>query len=149
MLEEATSLEEIDRSIAIQAQSLSTVKLAWALTFSGKDHRDLTKVIDGVGGLNSSRCLFEPKTIPESCWHITISEKAALIERGERGLICGLSMMRHKLVHAPNAPDRFSVEALAPFGAYLATSLIDRDRGLVQFGLRDPLLRCQPFKKST
>lgn len=148
-LEEATSLGEIDKSIAARAQSLSTVKQAWSLVFKGREEIDLSRVIDEIAGTYSSHCLFERKNIPETAWHRIISENVALMERGERGLICGLSEMRHKLVHAPNAPDRFSIEALAPFGAYLATSLIDRQEGLVAFGIRDPLLRCQSFKKTT
>ena len=148
-LEHATSLGEVDKSIAVRAQSLSTVMQAWSLVFKGREDIDLSRVIDGIAGIYSSHCLFERTNIPENTWHRIISENAALIERGERGLICGLSEMRHKLVHAPNAPDRFSIEALAPFGAYLATSLIDRQDGLVAFGIRDPLLRCQSFKKRT
>lgn len=148
LLEKAESLRAIDGSIAIRAQSLSTIKQAWNLTFKRQEGRDLERVIDTIAGANSSHCLFQRAKIPEADWHRTISERAMLIERGERGLICGLSEMRHKLVHEPNAPDRFSVEALAPFGAHLATSLIDRQHGLVPLGFRDPLLRCQPFKKS-
>ena len=149
LLVEAKSLNEIDDLIAVRAQSLSTVKEAWSLVFKGREQRDLRKIIDAIAGKNSSHCLFERMKIAETAWHKTIAEHAALIERGERGLICGLSAMRHKLVHAPNAPDRFSVEALAPFGVHLATSLIDRQEGLVAFGIRDPLLRCQSFNKAT
>jgi len=149
LLVEAKSLNEIDDSIAVRAQSLSTVKEAWSLVFKGREQRDLRKIIDAIAGKESSHCLFERKKIAETAWHRIISEHAALIERGERGLICGLSEMRHKLVHAPNAPDRFSVEALAPFGVHLATSLIDRQEGLVAFGIRDPLLRCQSFNKAS
>ena len=148
LLEEAKSLREKDELIAIHAQSLSTAKEVWKIVFKNHKEGDLAKVIDAIAGANSSHCLFHPTKIPEAYWHRTISEQALLIERGERGLICGLSKMRHKLVHAPNAPDRFSIEALAPFGVHLATSLIDREEGLVLLQFRDPLLRCQPFKKT-
>lgn len=144
VLVEAASLNEIDKSLSLYCQSISSLGRApWKLAVKPRIKLTLPQAIATLMDSKAWNTLMSPKLIPASELHDSVLSAQSYLGHANVPVRFGLNHLRHKLVHAANAVDKELVALHACFGKELVGGLIDPVNGLTSLGLYSPLKRCR------